>query len=127
MSDLSLALLDGVYAVARLAPSDSIPDWAIAGSFHSITRTANELSIVCEAAPVPSDVRAERDWRCLEVAGPLDFSEVGIMAALTRALADAGVSVMALSTYDTDYLLVREAALDRAIEALGSDGHSVAV
>lgn len=124
---LSLALLDGIYAVARLAPSDPIPDWATESPFHSITRTAGELSIVSEAVSVPSEVRAERDWKCLEVAGPLDFSEIGIMAALTRALADAEVSVMALSTYDTDYLLVREAVLDRAIEALGSDGHSVAV
>lgn len=123
---LSLALLEGTYAIARLAPSDAIPEWAVSGPFHSITRTGAELSIICAAAGVPAEVRAERDWKCLEVAGPLDFSEVGIMATLSGVLAAADVSVMAVATYDTDYLLVRVGVLERAVAALDSAGHSVA-
>lgn len=122
---LSLSILASTFAVARLAPDAPLPEWASAGELCSITRTADELSIVCEASSVPADVRAERDWRGLVVAGPLDFSEVGILAALTGALATAGISLFALSTYDTDYLLVRAAHLDAAVDALRQAGHRV--
>ncbi len=123
---LSLVVLEGTFAVARLDAAQPAPDWASGGALSSVTRTGSELSIVCSSDRVPTEVIAERDWRCLRVEGPLDFSLVGILAALTGALAEAGVSLFALSTYDTDYLLVREAALERAIEALRSAGHSVA-
>lgn len=122
---LSLTVLGGTFAVARLGATDPVPEWARQGELRSVTRTAGELSIVCEAARVPAGVEAERDWRCLAVAGPLDFSAVGILAALAGALAEAGVSIFALSTYDTDYLLVRAAALETAVEALRRRGHSV--
>ncbi len=122
---LSLSILASTFAVARLEPDAPLPEWASAGELCSITRTADELSIVCEASSVPADVRAERDWRGLVVAGPLDFSEVGILAALTGALATAGISLFALSTYDTDYLLVRAAHLDAAVDALRQAGHRV--
>ena len=85
-----------------------------------MTRTAEELSIVCDDAAVPSDVRAERDFAVFRVAGTIDFSVVGLLATLTRALADAGVSVFALSTFDTDYLLVRTRDLPRARGVLAS-------
>lgn len=122
---LALALLDGRFAVARLEPGAPIPEWASAGALSSVTRTRDELSIVCAAASVPGEVKAERDWRCLAVAGPLDFSEVGILAELTAALAEAGISLFALSTYDTDYLLVRAADLEGALAALRARGHAV--
>jgi hypothetical protein len=96
-------------------------------SFYSVTRTDAELSVVCveDAAPSGDDVRVEPDWRALEVAGPLDFGMVGVMAALTAPLADVDVSVFVISTYDTDYVLVHAAALERAIEALREAGHQV--
>ncbi len=89
----------------------------------SATRTEDELSLVCPWEAVPAGVRAEGPWRALKVAGPLDFAAVGILAALTAALAREGVSLFALSTYDTDYLLVKEPDLETARAALVRDGH----
>lgn len=132
----SLTVLPGVLAVARLDPGAPVPDWLdgsdsleardTTAGLSSVTRTRTELSIVCEALWVPPEVVAERDWRALEVAGPLDFSEVGVLASLTASLAGAEVSVFVLSTFDTDYLLVRRPALARAIAALRESGHAVA-
>lgn len=119
-----LDLLAGSYAVARLDPSAQIPAWA-AGEFVSITRTAEELSVVCLESCLPPDVQAERGLRCLRVAGPLAFDLVGILESIARPLADAGIPVFAVSTYDTDYLLVPEAELEGAVEALTAAGHSV--
>lgn len=126
MPTLDLTLLDPILAVCRLEPGAAVPDWALRGAFTSITRTAEELSIVCEADAVPGDVRRETGFRALKVAGPLDFSLSGILAALAVPLADAGVSVFALSTFDTDYLLVREAQLETALRALRAAGHRIA-
>lgn len=114
-----LGLLAGAYAVCRLAPGAELPGWLDwSGALVSVTATAEELSIVCPAGLVPEDIRAERDWRTFKVEGPLDFALVGILAKLSGALADAGVSVFALSTYDTDYLLVRADKLEVATAAL---------
>jgi hypothetical protein len=120
-------LLPGLFAVCRL-DADAPQAWAMSGSSSivSITRTPSELSIVCAQELVPDGVRCERDWRCLSVEGPLDFSLTGVLAALLAPLAEAGVSIFALSTFDTDYLLVGAAQLDLAIEALSAAGHRVA-
>lgn len=123
---LTLAVLPELFAVCRLDPATPVPAWAV-GSFFSITRTATELSIVCPQAVFPAGVQVEGDWRCLEVIGPLDFSLIGVLASLTTALAEARVSLFAISTFDTDYLLVKSAALERAIAALQRAGHSVTV
>ncbi len=122
--DLSLELLPAHLAICRLSPTDPIPDWAGRG-FFSITRSERELSIVCEQQRVPGGVTAERGWRALRVRGTLDFSQVGVLAALTEPLAGAAVSIFAISTFDTDYLLVREPQLPDAIEALRRAGHEV--
>jgi hypothetical protein len=122
---LRLDVLAGTYAVCRLAGDRPIPPWATAGAFASITRAADELSIVCLQELVPEGVRCERGWRCLRVAGPLDFVLVGILASLAATLAAARISLFAVSTFDTDYLLVRADDLDGACSALRSRGHSV--
>ncbi len=101
-----------------------IPAWA-QGNFVSITRTAEELSIVCAADDVPTKVKAEREWHGLRVSGTLDFSLVGIVASLTVPLADAGIGVFVVSTFDTDYLFVRSAELASAMAALELAGHEV--
>lgn len=124
MTGLELHLLAGSYAVSRLSPHESLPDWA-RGELLALVRTPDELSIVSAADSVPESVRSEPDWRVLRVAGPLDFSLIGILAGLTGALARAGVAVFALSTFDTDYLLVREHDLERALRALESDAHRI--
>ena len=103
-----------------------MPAWAT-GPFVSVTRTADELSVVCPEDVVPSEVRAERGWRCLRVAGTLDFSMAGVLAALVGPLAAAGVSVFAVSTFDTDYLLVKDQDLRRAVDVLRNAGHAVRV
>src|SRR5262249_23317011 len=100
-----LTLLSGTFAVCRLEPGATLPAWAVAGSFFSITRTTDALSIVCDQAVVPDGVRSERGWRCLKLAGPIPFSTVGVLASLVGPLADAGISVFAISTFDTDYYL----------------------
>ena len=127
MAVLTLNPLDGLFAVCRLAADTPLPAWsAVAGSdFISITRTTEELSISCRQEIVPDDVRCERGWRCLRVAGALDFALVGILASLLVPLADAGIAVFAVSTFDTDYLLVKEGRCDDAIAVMRRAGHSV--
>jgi hypothetical protein len=122
---LTLIRVDGLLAVCRLEPDTPIPPWATAGDFFSVSRTADELSVVCRQDTVPEGTTCERGWRCLRVAGTLPFSVVGILAALTAPLADAGVSVFALSTFDTDYLLLKADDLGRAVDTLRRHGHAV--
>ncbi len=125
MMNLTLIAAKDTHAVCRLAPEAPAPAWAAAGSFISITRTARELSIVCPEQDVPPGVVSERGWRRLEVAGPLDFSLVGVLAALVGPLARAGIPVFAVSTFDTDHLLIKSVDLDRAVEALKAAGHTI--
>ena len=122
---LTLTLLPEIFAVCQLAPDAPVPDLPRGGSLCSWTRTATELSLVCAAADAPNDARCEAGWRSLVVAGPLAFEEVGILAALAGALAAAEISLFVLSTFDTDYLLVKQESLDAAIEALRKRGHAV--
>lgn len=123
--NLDLVLLPGQYAVCRLNPEADIPAWAAGGGFVSLTKTPRETSIVCPQERIPDNVRSERDFRVLEVRGPLDFSLTGVLASLAGPLAEEGVSVFAVSTFDTDYLLVRENSLARAVEILVRRGHKV--
>lgn len=119
----SFTILEGHYAIVRLHADDAVPAWA-RGAFLSITRTSEELSIVCEEGNVP-DVIADRGWRCLKLAGPMPLDQTGVAAAFTRVLADAGVAVFVISTYDTDYVLVRDSTLDSAVAALRASGYLV--
>jgi uncharacterized protein len=121
---LELQILAGAYAVSRLSPDASAPEWA-QGELVTLTRTPYELSVVSAADLVPAAVKSERGWRVLRVAGPLDFSLVGILASLSATLAQAKIPIFALSTFDTDYLLVGERDLERASRALESAGHRV--
>jgi hypothetical protein len=114
------------YAVVRLDPDADLPAWASAGAFTAATRTQSELSIVCPEDDVPPSASAERGWRLLEVAGPLDFSLTGVFASLAAPLAEAEVTLFALSTFETDYLLVRARQLAQAAAALRDAGHAVA-
>jgi len=120
-----LRLLPDTYAVCRLEKDAPAPDWGTRGLFSSVTRTAEELSVVCPDAQVPGRVKREGGWRVLKVEGPLDFSLTGVLASLTAPLAREGISVFALSTYDTDYLLVKKEQLEKAIQALRGEGYEV--
>jgi uncharacterized protein len=119
-----LRLLPGMYAVCRLDASAAIPAWATAQPLFAITRTAQELSIVCQQTLVPQDVQQQAGWRVFEVEAPLDFALTGVLASLARPLADAGIPIFVLSTYDTDYLLVSQAKLEPAQAALRAAGHT---
>ena len=123
MQALTLSVLPETLAVCRLGPDDAVPSWAGAGEFRAVTRTASELSIVCRDASVPAAVTANRGWRAIAVDGTLDFALTGVLAALASPLAAAGVSIFAMSTYDTDYVLVKQDTLDRAVAALTQAGH----
>ena len=125
MPGLTLQLVAGDFAVCRLSPHEPVPAWAGSAVFSSVTRTADELSIVCPAAPVPANIKAERGWRLLKFSGPFDFSAVGILASVTAPLAHAGISLLALATFDTDYVLVPAARIDEAIRTLEAAGHTV--
>jgi len=116
-------LLDGDFAVARLDPNADIPAWASRGAFRSATRTPHELSIVCDERAVPRGVTAERGWSCFALDGPIPFETVGVAAEFTRILAAQNVSVFVISTFDTDYILVKDAA--KAAQALRDAGHEV--
>ena len=122
---MRIEVLQGSFAIARLDPTESVPEWSSWGDLLSITRTREELSIVCEAAQVPPDVRCHRGWRALKVEGPLDFAMVGVLAALAEPLARASVPIFVISTFDTDYVLIGETDLERAIAALRGAGHQV--
>lgn len=123
MAGYRLRLLPERLAIVRLPPGAAVPAWAWTGPLASVTRTADELSVVCLERSAPATEQAERGWRALMVEGPLDFSQTGVLAALTAPLAEAGVSVFTISTYDTDYLLVREEDLPAATGALRAAGH----
>jgi hypothetical protein len=122
---LDLLWTSGSYAVCRLGPKSAAPEWAV-GRFVSATRTDDELSIVCEAAAVPADTVAEGPYAMLRVAGALELGLTGILASLALPLASAGVPIFALSTFDTDYVLVRERDRARAEAALAAAGHRFA-
>jgi len=126
--NLTLSVLPGKFAICRLGPEAGVPGWAsapAAGGFVSITRTDAELSIVCPEPDVPEAVKCDRGWRCLEADGPLDLSLTGVLAALATPLAGAHINIFAVSTYDTDYLLVKDEQLARAVEALTAAGHRI--
>jgi hypothetical protein len=120
-----LVLIEGTFAVCRLEARACQPAWASAGNFVSVTRTSDELSVVCDSNAVPEGIRCERGWRCLRIRGSIPFSAVGVLARLTGPLADAGVSVFSVSTHDTDYLLIREENLSTTVATLGRHGFRV--
>jgi hypothetical protein len=125
MAALNLEVVPGTFAVTKLAPGSPTPDWATRGVFTSVTRTTEELSIVCPEENVPADVKSERGWNCLRVAGQLDFSMVGVIASLVRPLAKAGIAVFVISTFATDYLMLKVEGFERAVQALARLGHRV--
>ena len=125
MAGLALRVLPGRLAVCRLDADAPVPSWAWSGPLASATRTAGELSIVCSEAAVPKVVQQEGGWNALAVVGPLAFEDVGLLSALAAPLARAGLSIFVISTFDTDYLLVRAEKLDEAIGVLRGAGHRV--
>ena len=123
---MQLQALPDTYAIVRLHPGSELPDWVDKGPFRSVTRTDNEVSVVCRDHDVPEGESAERGWRVLELLGPLDFSLTGVVASLVDPLSRAEIPIFVISTFETDYVLVREGDLEDAIEALELAGHEIA-
>lgn len=122
--NVTFTLLAETLAIARLDPRAAIPSWAT-GSFVSITRTSDELSVICSDTNVPDDVTAARGWCALRAEGPFALDATGVAASFVSPLAAAAISTFVTATYDTDYLLVDGVNLDRAIEVLRSSGHVI--
>ena len=122
---LELSLLPERFAISRLGADSPIPAWATQGSFFSVTRSGDELSIVTELSRVPATVKSQPGWRVLKVHGPFVLSEIGVLAAVAAPLAEAEISLFAVSTFDTDYLLVASETLSAAIAALERAGHTI--
>ena len=125
MKKLNLKLSPHLYAVCHFHPDKNIPYWALLGDFVSLTRTHEELSIVCQQENVPDDIAAERGWRCVQVQGAFDFSVAGVHVSLAVPLAEADISSLAIATFATDYLLIKEENVEQALQVLKWAGHSI--
>lgn len=122
---LTFEILPTTLGVCKLSACQAVPLWACQGEFFSVTKTTEELSVVCSEVAIPDEVLCERGWRALKIAGILDFSLVGILAVVSGGLANAGVSIFAISTYNTDYILVRDNDLETAVQALAGEGYTI--
>ena len=125
MKTLSLTLLPERMAICQLPPDDYLPTTLGRARFWSVTRTDEGYSIVLPEESVPAGWKAERGWRCLKVQGPLDFDLTGVLSSIAAPLAEAKVSIFAISTYDTDYILVKEDDLEKARQVLQASGHTL--
>jgi len=122
---LKFRRLHGPYAIVRLAPDAPVPEWATKGDFTSITRTADELSIVCPAENLPSDVNSPHHWICLKLEGPFAFSLTGVLLSFVQPLSDNGIPIFAISTFDTDYVLIQEESARAGLNYLEAAGHEL--
>jgi uncharacterized protein len=120
---LKFRQLPGHYIIVRLAPDAPIPAWATKGDFTSVSRSADELSIVCPRDSLPADLNFDTLWICLKLEGPFPFSQTGVLLSFIAPLSNNCVPVFAISTYDTDYVLIQEEHLGRAADMLREAGH----
>ena len=122
---LTMKLLKEKYGICRLDKAELIPQWTTVSDFFSVTKTSDELSIVCNENNIPSGIKCEKNWRVLKIEGPLDFSLIGIIASISSILEQKSISIFAVSTYDTDYILVKDKDIDNAIDALINENYEV--
>ena len=122
---LSFIILRETFAICRLDKDAPIPDWAFQSGLFSITRTKEELSIVCPQINIPKGIICNQGWSCLKVKGPLDLTSTGVISSIALTLEQEGISLFSISTYDTDYVMVREKDLEKAIFALAKAGQQI--
>ena len=122
---LNMTAMKEAMAICRMEPHEGIPAWIVEGPFYAVTRTEDELSLVCPEKQVPQGIKSDRGWRCLKIQGPLALSETGILASIAGPLARAGICIFVVSTYETDYLLVKKKDFLRVIRLLCRVGHQV--
>ena len=125
-TSLTLDVLTETFVICRLPSTSTLPSWAFAGPFVSITKTDDELSILTMDQPaLPQDIPCERHWRCFKLRGPFPFDATGILVSILNPLANAEIPILAVSTFDTDYVLIKENNLRVAIDLLKQQGHRV--
>jgi hypothetical protein len=122
---LQLSLLKDKYGLCTLPNTAPIPDWALTQSLASITRTEKELTIVCRLEILPSQYQSDLNWRCFKIDGSFDLNQIGVISSISSPLADAGISIYVISTYDTDYFLIKEQNLEKTISVLSNSGHYI--
>jgi hypothetical protein len=122
---LKFRRLPDTYAIVRLAPDAAVPEWATKGDFTSITRTADELSVVCPTVNIPGDIDPGLRWICFMLEGPFPFSQTGVLLSFIEPLSTSGIPIFGISTYDTDYVLVQEGSQGAALDALLETGHAL--
>jgi hypothetical protein len=123
--ELRFRRLPGQFAITRLGANSSVPAWALSGEFSSITRTRDELSVVCAAENVVPGTDSQSGWICFKLEGPFPFSQTGILAAFINPLSHNGVPIFAVSTFDTDYVLIQDRFLGVAEDLLRNAGHEL--
>jgi hypothetical protein len=124
-ASLRLSVLEERLAVCRLEPRTQMPVWVTGAPFFSVTRTSDELSVVCPEEHIPAGIACERGWRAFKLEGPFESGLVGVLASVAVPLAESEISILAIATYDTDYVLVEESQLDLATSALRKRGHEI--
>ncbi|MCP4257397.1 MAG: ACT domain-containing protein [Planctomycetes bacterium] len=122
---LKLSLLKDKYGICTLPGTTEIPDWALMQSLISITRTKEELTIVCRQDLIPSKCQCDLNWRCFRVDGTFDLKQIGVIYSISSPLADVGISIYVISTYNTDYFLVQQDKVNHTISVLSNSGHSI--
>lgn len=123
---MNLIILPGKYSIYRFHNDSVVPDWINKSGFHSVTRTNDELSVVAlQNEMILENILCNRDWRIIKIEGPLDFSLVGIIADIATILSKKKISIFTISTYDTDYTLVKENDLENSVKALEKNGYDV--
>jgi uncharacterized protein len=122
---LKFRQLPGLYSIVRQPPDAPVPAWAAKGNFTSITRTAEELSIVCPVEYIPPDIDSAPRWICLKLEGPFPFSQTGVLLSFIEPLSNNGVPIFAVATYNTDYILIPEEHANQALDRLREAGHEL--
>ena len=122
---LQLSLLDRKYGICVFKNNTPIPEWVATASFCSITRTQKELTIVCPQNTIDSDCEYDADWRCFRIDGSFDLNQIGVISSLAAPLAQAGISIFVVSSYDTDYILIKDQKVEQAVAVLSDNGHFV--
>jgi hypothetical protein len=125
LKELVLSTLDGFFAICKLNPQTKIPNWALKGEFYSITRTSEELSILCPQKIIPDEITSVGRWRGLKIEGPFQFTEIGILNSITAPLASVKISLLSISTFDTDYVFIQDDQFEDALLILAANGHEV--
>jgi uncharacterized protein len=126
LDSLTLHLLPGNFVICRLSPSSSLPSWAFTGPFISITKTNDELSIITlDHVHLPNDIQCERHWRCFKLQGPFPFDVTGVLCSILNPLGNADIAILAVSTFDTDYVMIKDKHVLLAVDVLKQNGHVV--